>query len=101
MYIEVTLIGGKTTTYDDDRNVIESEDKTTVYATRQSVTRQEWFTAGQNGHRADFRLIVHKAEYGNQKAVEIDNVRYAIYRTFENGSEIELYCEEQGGVTNG
>ena len=101
MYIETTLIGATTQTIDEDKNVIEAPERTNVYATKTSVTRQEWSTAGQLGHKADFRLIMHKAEYNGQSKVEVEGKTYAIYRTYESGTDIELYCEEQGGVTNG
>ena len=76
----------------------------TVYCDLTSVTGQEEASAGQYGHTATARAIVHLEDYGGQKTVRIgDGVLwlkaglYDIYRTYVNGDVIELYLMEKEG----
>ena len=80
---------------------IISETSTTVYGRISSVTRSEWNTAGQRGIEADFRLDVYSFEYHGEKVVEVDGVRYGVYRSYVRVNEdiTELYLHTVDGVT--
>lgn len=82
---------------------IVSETYTNVYGMLQGITRSEWGTAGQRGIEASFRVDVYTFEYHGEKIVEIDGVRYAVYRTYINigNDRTELYLETRQGVTFG
>lgn len=99
-YVQVNLIG-KTYVKDSIGQMVDTETTTTVFGRRESVTRAEWSAAGQNGLKAACRVIVNTLEYSGQDACTINNVRYGIYRVYENNGETELYLEKQVGVTHG
>ena len=71
-----------------------------VYARRiESVTRDEWATAGQMGFQASFRITMFLYDYEGETIAEVNGKRYGIYRTYHSGpDEIELYLGEKAGV---
>lgn len=75
------------------------ETRREVFCTIGSVQQSEWFAAGQNGLRPQLRLKVFADDYADETLVEVDGVRYAIYRTYlgEN-SKMELYLKKAGGI---
>lgn len=64
-----------------------------VFARKTSISQSEFFTAGQNGMRADCRFDVYSFEYDGQKNLSHNGIVYTIYRTYVNGDDTELYCE--------
>lgn len=97
--VKATLIT-QTQTYDTLGQVVNTETTTEVWATKRSVTRQEWFDAGSNDFNPEFQIELYNFEYGGQAIVEVDDVRYSVYRTYTpiNSDLIELYLQKQGGV---
>lgn len=65
------------------------------------ISRSEWSTAGQNGHRPELMVAVAKADYHGEKEAEFDGVVYSIYRTYPKPKsfEVELYLEAKVGVS--
>lgn len=78
-----------------------SESAKEVFGSLASVTRNEWTTAGQRGVEASFRLDVYTFEYSGEEIVEVDGVRYGVYRSYIRiGEDItELYLHTMEGVT--
>lgn len=64
-----------------------------VFAKKTSVSQSEFFTAGQNGLRADCMFLVYTFEYSGELYIQHNGIVYTIYRTYVNGDNIELYCE--------
>lgn len=54
-----------------------------VFAQVESVGRTEFFAAGQNGIRPEYRFRVFAAEYHGERECEYNGERYAIYRTYQ------------------
>ena len=98
---DAILIGTILEKDDIGQEVPAGETQVPVMGTKDSVTRQEWFTAGQAGFKASYRFKVYKCEYNNEDACILDGVKYSIYRTFEDGDYIELYLGTKVGVTYG
>lgn len=72
-----------------------------VFCKINSVTRAEFFNGGRNGLNPEFRFDVFALDYEGEQSLLFNGQRYAIYRTYANGSDtIELYVERKGG-TNG
>lgn len=71
-----------------------------IFATLNSIGRQEFFDGGKAGLKPSFMLEVLNSEYQEESIVEVDNKRYSIYRTYVNEKEdkIELYCHEKSGI---
>ena len=95
---EITLIKPEGR-YKDAEGVYRdrSETRRTILARMDDVTRAEFFAAGQNGMRAEFKFTVFPAEY------EGNGNRYAIYRTYQvpGTDDLELYAQREAGVTRG
>lgn len=89
-----------TITYGALREEILSESYTEVYAKVDSITRDEWFSAGKNGIKATYRVTVYGFEYSGEQIIEIDGQRLTVYRSYAvpNSDLLELYLETQGGT---
>ena len=95
--IDLTLISQ---TYDVDEigQRIPVEMQRTVPALEDAITRNEWLAAGQNGIKAEKVVLTSAINYENEKSAIIDNVRYAVYRSYiKPGAEdeIELYLRKE------
>lgn len=79
---------------DDLGQIIEVEDyKKMVFCQKKSVPQSEFFTAGQNGIKAECVLIVNTLDFNSEKKVKYKETIYDIYREYERKDErIELYC---------
>lgn len=71
-----------------------------VLAMDGSITRGEFFAAGQIGLRPDRVFTVFAGEYNGEEMCEHDGTRYAIYRTYhpEGTDYLELYAQIETGV---
>lgn len=77
----------------------ETEQETEVWCSIESITQTEFFSAGQNRIRAEYKVTVSADEYDGQRIVELDGSRYGVYRTYRPGADdIELYLEAKAGL---
>jgi SPP1 family predicted phage head-tail adaptor len=87
-----------TTTQDALGQFIRTEESTTVFCSELSITRAEFNTAGQLGHKPDILLIVDGESYSQEQYIEYEKIKYTIYKTFRRADGFtELYCEIRGG----
>lgn len=97
-----TTIIFATTSRVRDENGVWQKAKTTrreVFAEVESVSRDEFFSGGQNGLKPQLRFRVFHAEYCGETECEYNGETYSIYRTYrEAGDYIELYVEKKVGV---
>jgi len=95
------LISLLTSTYTVDSigQRIPTETATQVWAHIKSVSRSEWFRAGEDGLKPSFVMVTNKANYNGQRTVEYAGKRYSVYRTYvgDDADNIELYVEEKAG----
>lgn len=72
-----------------------------IFAQVESVGRNEYFAAGQNGIRADYRFRVFAAEYHGERECEYNGERYTIYRTYQPDAYARHnnYSTSEGSVT--
>lgn len=100
----ITLIGPPVR-YQDEAGVwrTSGETKTEVFAQVDSITRAEFFAAGQTGLSPDWRFTVFAGEYHGESVCEYDGKRYAVYRTYHlPGTDyMELYVQREAGVARG
>ena len=76
-----------------------TETRQDVFANIKSVSRQEFFEAGQAGIQPQYVFTMFAPDYGGEKIVEYSGKRYAVYRTYARRDDnIELYVEERAGV---
>lgn len=94
---KITLI---TTEYtqDDLGEWIETREESTVFAYVSSVTMSEFYEAGLQGFKPEFRFSVWMSEYDGQEVLEYNDKVYTIYRTYmRDDGRIELYVTEKKG----
>lgn len=78
-----------------------TETSRTVYAHVESISRSEWYEAGNAGFKPEFRFRLPRSSYAGELALNFGGVRYSIYRTFTEKGEIELYAQKATGETYG
>lgn len=117
----ITLIS-KTSQKDDYGRTVPTETTRDVFAQIDSVSRAEFFAAGQNGLNPEYRFTVFSGEYNGEREADYNGVRYSIYRTYQpsayvrhdntkthegsisrntnsgNNDRIELYASRKVGV---
>lgn len=98
MDVEITLL--TTTSTQDEFGVWrESVTPRTVLAQLSSVTRNEFFQAGQMGLSPEFVFSVFMGEYKGERTLIYNGKKYGIYRTYLTTNDyIELYAEQKAGV---
>ena len=78
-----------------------TETARTVFARRDSVTRNEFFGGGRNGLNPEAMFLVFAGDYEGERKCAYNGLTYAIYRSYETDDDyIELYVQREGG-TNG
>ena len=79
------------------------EVQTEIFVTRGSISRREWMDAGRNGLNPEILLKTAVVNYSGEREILFEEVRYAVYRTFNppDSDEIELYLQRKAGVQNG
>jgi SPP1 family predicted phage head-tail adaptor len=88
-------------TQDDLGEWTETQIKTEVFAMVNSVTMSEFYNAGLQGFKPDFRFMVWMNEYADQELVEYKGKVYSVYRTYRrDDGRIELYVNEKKGEEN-
>ena len=86
---------------DDLGEWTETQTKTEVFAMVNSVTMTEFYNAGLQGFKPDYRFSVWMTEYNDQELVEYKGKVYSVYRTYRrDDGRIELYVNEQKGEEN-
>lgn len=89
------------TTYKPDAiaQQVPVETKREIFCEVSGIRQSEWFSAGQNGLKPQLMLTVFCDDYEDESLVEVDGVRYGIYRTYPaKHDRLELYLEKKGGV---
>ena len=96
----ITLI--KTTYEQDSAGVMHKvETPKAVYCQTDSVTRDEFFSAGRSGLNPEYRFTLFAYDYAGETECMYKGRKYGIYRTYIGKDDtIELYAERKGG-TNG
>lgn len=70
-----------------------------IFCQVDSVSRAEFFSAGQAGLRPEYRFIVFFGDYQGETRLIYNGVRYAVYRTYHaRTDELELYVQREVGV---
>lgn len=69
-----------------------------IYAVRTSIRQNEFFSAQQQGLKPQYCFIIRAAEYSEENDLIYNGKRYAIYRTYEKGDDVEIYVTKKAGV---
>ncbi|UTI42104.1 hypothetical protein [Niallia sp. RD1] len=69
-----------------------------IFCSVMSISRAEFFSAGQSSLKPQIMLIVDSDEYDGEKLVKYSNKKYSVYRHFLRVDGFtELYCEVKAG----
>lgn len=69
-----------------------------VFCEVDSITRQEWFAAANEGISASYVVRTPAVNYDGEKLAEYRGKVYAIYRAYIRSDVAELYLEERAGL---
>ena len=83
---------------DNIGNQIPAEEITPMFAAIYSVSQSEYFEAGKNGLKPDYKMMIYSQEYSGEQKVRYENTAYTIYRTYLCGDRLELYLTKRDGT---
>lgn len=93
----LTLIALTITT--DTYGIEETTDvRKDVFCEVDSISQSEFFAAANTEMNPEYKFTIFFGDYDGQSIVEFHGVRYAIYRTFRSGDNLELYVERKIGA---
>lgn len=88
----------KTYRKDDILQPVAIEEKRRVFCNIQNVTQSEFFEAGRSGLKAEYRAVMFAPDYSGETEVELDGVRYTVYRTYHRrNDDLEVYLQKKVG----
>lgn len=97
---EIFLISEAETLDALNQPVITETKSTALFVELRSVSGNEYFVGRQGGLSPQFSFIISAFDYHNEKIVEYNGDRFAVYRTYEPDDDtVEVYCQLEGGVT--
>ncbi len=83
---------------DDLGQWVETKTETDIFALVESVTMSEFYQAGMQGFKPEFRMTVWMSEYDDQEILEYKGKVYDVYRTYmRDDGRIELYVNIRKG----
>ena len=94
---ELTLFS-VTITLDDYGNEVATEVERTILCEVDSITQTEFYAAANTELNPEYRFTVFFGDYEGEEVCKYNGVRYAIYRTFRRGDNLELYAERKIGA---
>lgn len=69
-----------------------------VFAYVSSITMNEFYQAGLQGMKPEYRFLVWNYEYEGEETLEYDEKTYSVYRTYiRDDGRIELYVTLRKG----
>ena len=87
-----------TYTQDDLGEWIETRTETEVFARIESVTMNEFYQAGMQGFKPEYRMTIWMTEYHNEELIEYGGLIYVVYRAdIRDDGRIELYVTKRKG----
>lgn len=97
----ITLIG-ESFTKNDIGITVATETKTDVFCSVRSVSRNDFYRAGEIGLALSYVFITNPVNYSGEQLLEYNGERYGIIRTYQPSLDrLELYAGYKVGVDNG
>ena len=69
-----------------------------IYCEVDSISQSEFYAAADTELNPEYRFTIFFGDYEGEKILKYHNVRYAIYRTYRAGDNLELYAERKIGA---
>ena len=93
----LTLIA-QTISTDQYGNEVATEVEKQVFCEVDSITQTEFYQAANTELNPEYKFTIFFGDYDGQPIVEYNGVRYAIYRSYRTGDDLELYVERKIGA---
>lgn len=93
----LTLIT-QTITVDVYGKEVVQESETSVFCEVNSISQNEFFAAADTELNPEYRFTVFFGDYNGEDVVKYNGKRYAVYRTYRTGDNLELYVERKIGA---
>lgn len=97
MFKDIVELVGFTVELDELLQEVKTPVKKQVFANKRSVSQTEFFNGGQGGLRPQYQFEIRLSEYSDESELIFNGKTYSIYRVYEKGENIELYCEIRVG----
>lgn len=75
-----------------------SETERDIYCRVDSVSQTEFYAAANAELQPEYRFTVFFGDYEGEDICKFQGTRYAIYRTYRRGDDLELYVERKVGA---
>ena len=95
---DVLTLVAQTITNDQYGNEVATEGETTVFCEVDSITQSEFYQAANTELNPEYKFTIFFGDYDGQPIVIYNGQRYAIYRSYRTGDNLELYVERKIGV---
>ena len=93
----ITLIKQTATTGSYGIEVITEAEKE-IYCKVDSISQSEYYAAADTELNPEHRFTIFFGDYDGEEVCEFRGNRYAIYRTYREGDNLELYVERKVGA---
>ena len=93
----LTLIA-QTISTDQYGNEVATEVEKQVFCEVDSITQTEFYQAANTELNPEYKFTIFFGDYDGQPIVEYNGLRYAIYRSYRTGDDLELYVERKIGA---
>ncbi len=93
----ITLIT-QTISTDAYGNEVIAETEKTVFCEVFSIAQSEFFAAANTELNPEYRFNIFFGDYDGQEVIKYKGQKYAVYRTYRTGDELELYVERKIGA---
>lgn len=100
-YQEIIYLVNKVVEDDDIGNNTSSFETTTkIYAKKQSVRTNEYYSAVETGLTPSIEFVMKRLDYDGQMELEYNSKRYVVIRTIDpkNKFDIVLVCARKMGI---
>lgn len=95
---DVLILIAQAISVDEYGNEVATETERQVYCEVHSITQTEFYAAADTELNPQFRFDVFFGDYQGESICLYNGERYAIYRTYRAGDNLELYVERKIGA---
>jgi len=95
---DVLTLVSQTITVDAYGNESAQESERTILCEVDSITQSEFFAAADTDLNPEYRFTIFFGDYQGEEICKFNGQRYAIYRTYRTGDDLELYVERKIGA---
>ena len=95
---DVLILIAQAISVDDYGNEIATETERQVYCEVYSITQTEFYAAANTELNPEYRFDIFFGDYHGEDVCLYHGNRYAIYRTYRRGDNLELYAERKIGA---